>query len=95
MGADARFYDEQILLDTVGGARISFADTRDFVSQMVPVATGIVKLGQKLSQGLAHLKELLGGGAVMHHVAETPWYCFGAPACALPAGTNGVYFSSG
>ncbi len=78
------FADEAILTETIGEAGISFVGSWDFQTQMTPIATGIVRFGQRLSQGLAQLASLLGGGATIEHGA-----CFGH-ACALPPGTNTV-----
>lgn len=94
---DIIFYDADILYETVGEAGVTFAGGWDWntqKAQMTAIGQGIVKFGQKLSTGLAQLQNLLGGGAALHHVSNTPWYCFGAPACALPPGTNSVYFST-
>jgi len=93
----AAFATEQLLYDTVGEAGISFANGWNWKTQqaqMTAIGQGVVNFGQALGAGIAQLKNLLGGGAALHHVANTPWYCFGAPACALPPGTNNVYFST-
>jgi hypothetical protein len=93
----AIFADRDILLETVAEAGVTFASGWDWNTQqaaMVAIGQGIVRFGQKLSGGLAHVKALLGGGAALHHVAATPWYCLGAPACALPPGTHNVYYST-
>ncbi|MBM4092622.1 MAG: RHS repeat-associated core domain-containing protein, partial [Planctomycetes bacterium] len=78
MGAIARFYDINILTETIGEAGISFAGSWDFVTQMTPIAQGIVKFGMMLSGGMAHLQGLLGGGAPIRHGS-----CLGS-ACAPP-----------
>ncbi|GEM_PF-1466922 len=81
---DPEFEDEQILRETVGEAGISIAGVWDFASQLIPMATGIIRFGNRLSGGLAHLRGLLGGGAQIK-----PGSCFGHP-CALPPGTDTV-----
>jgi RHS repeat-associated protein len=79
---DPEFEDEQILRETVGEAGISIPGVWDFASQLTPMATGIVRFGNRLSGGLAQLRGLLGGGAQIK-----PGSCFGHP-CALPPGTD-------
>ena len=77
--------DEQILRDTVGEAGVVIEGSWDFATQLVPLATGIVRFGNRLSGGLAQLRGLLGGGAVVQSGS-----CFGRP-CALPPGTDTVH----
>ena len=94
----AVFEDVGILFEMAGEAGISFATGWDWntqEAQMTAIGQGIALFGQKLSGGLTRLRELLGGGALLHHVAQTPVFCFDAPACALPPGSNHVYFSEG
>jgi len=93
----AVFEDVGILSEMAGEAGISFASGWDWntqKAQMTAIGQGIALFGQKLSGGLARLRELLGGGAIFHHVVQTPLLCLSAPACALPPGSNHVYFSN-
>ena len=82
------FEDEQILRETVGEAGVSIIGAWDFATQLVPMATGIVRFGNRLSGGLAQLRGLLGGGAKIR-----PGSCFGSP-CALPPGTDTAHISN-
>jgi len=79
---DPEFEDEQILRETVGEAGITILGAWDFAGQLVPMATGIVRFGNRLSGGLAQLRGLLGGSAKIRRGS-----CFGQP-CALPPGTD-------
>ena len=81
---DPEFEDEQILRETVGEAGITILGAWDFATQLIPMATGIVRFGNKLSGGLAQLQRLLGGSARIK-----PGSCSGHP-CALPPGTDTV-----
>jgi hypothetical protein len=93
----ATFYDAGILTDMLGEAGIHLASGWNWGTQqmqMSAIGQGVVQFGRKLRRGLAGLKDLLGGSVNLHHVRETPWFCSGAPACALPPSTNNVYYSS-
>jgi RHS repeat-associated protein len=95
---DAHFYDEGILSDVLREAGIAFVTGWNWGNQqrqMSAIGQGVVALGQKLNQGLAGLRQLLGGGASLHHVNQTPGICQGRDACALPPGTHNVYYSTG
>lgn len=59
---------------------------------MTPVGQGVVKFGQRLSQGLSGLKELLGGWAAFSKTHDLG--CFTGGACSLPPGTHHVTFTS-
>ncbi|MGB3059703.1 MAG: hypothetical protein WBE17_08195, partial [Anaerolineae bacterium] len=72
----------------MGEAGVSIAGAWDFATQLIPMATGIVRFGNRLSGGLAQLRRLLGGGAKIKSGS-----CFGHP-CALPAGTDTVRISN-
>ena len=72
----------------MGEAGVSIAGAWDFATQLIPMATGIVRFGNRLSGGLAQLRRLLGGGAKIKSGS-----CFGHP-CALPPGTDTVRISN-
>jgi len=75
---DPVFADEAIARDVLHEAGVSLVGstwTFDWISQ---IAFGVAKFGQRLSGGLTHLKNLLGGGARVRKGS-----CFGS-ACAPP-----------
>jgi len=61
------------------------------------VAYAVAKFGQKLAQGIAGLKALLGGYAVITLNPALPIYCIGGMACAPPppwtGGGHDVFFA--
>ena len=91
------FSDFGILQATLGDAGIQFVSGWDWSTQkaqMSAIGQAVVQFGSKLASGLAGLKNLLGGGAGLYHLAQTPWFCAGAPACALPTFARNVYYST-
>ncbi len=72
------FANEQVTNEVIGDAGISLAGGGWSWANKQKVAYGAAKFGQKLSGGIAALKALLGGYAVINLVPKAPFYCQGA-----------------
>ena len=93
VAGDPVFFDESITDDVNAEAGISLVGSGWSWANKQKVAYGAAKFGQKLSGGMAALKALLGGYAVIHLVSKLPLYCRGA--CAPPSpwtDEHAVYF---
>ncbi|MFZ2420337.1 MAG: RHS repeat-associated core domain-containing protein, partial [Anaerolineae bacterium] len=97
-GADARFYDMNILDDTMDELGITFTqDTRTpwTLSQASLVAQGVVALANKIGS-FGQLRSLLGFGVlptVFHRAAVPLWGVRNTPAHTIP-GTTLVVFTN-
>jgi RHS repeat-associated protein len=70
-------------------AGLAWTDDRKMMA-----ARGVAKLGQRLSDagGLGRVKKLLGGGATVHIVYNSPFECGGQQACAPPWGRGDIVY---
>jgi len=78
VAGDPVFFDESITDDVNAEAGISLVGSGWSWANKQKVAYGAAKFGQKLSGGMAALKALLGGYAIINLVDQAPFYCRGA-----------------